>query len=141
ISCATERRSTFRHRAPRLMEALRSHGEVGMTILTTQQIDQGVNDVVKTQSSVITGLGDDAWTYFLKFTAYFEGAVNFMYSNKDLPKVSGPDVTVGVGISLPNRESVQGEFIRTSFFVKGTNFMQPATLAQVQGDYDTVAGM
>jgi hypothetical protein len=112
-----------------------------MPVLSYQQIDQGIDSIVATRKSPITGLGDEAWAYLLKFTAYFEGAVNFMYSNKDLPNVSGPDVTVGVGISIPNRGSVQGEFNRTMFYVKGTNYTQPATLPQVQADYDTVAGM
>ena len=112
-----------------------------MAILSYQEIDKGIDAVVATQKSVVTGLGDDAWAYFLKFTAYFEGALNFMYSNKDLANVSGPDVTVGVGISIPNLEAVQGEFNRTTFYVKGTKYQQRATLTQVQEDYKKVAGM
>ncbi len=112
-----------------------------MAILSTQEIDRGIDGIVAKGSSPIVGLGDAPWTYLLKFTAFFEGAVNFMYSNKDLPRVSGPDVTVGVGISLPNRDSVKAEFNRMRFYVKGTNYTQLATLDQAQADYDKVAGM
>ncbi len=112
-----------------------------MAILTDQEIEDGINSVVATRKSPITGLGEEAWAYLLKFTAHFEGVPNFIYSNKDLPKVVGPDVTVGVGVSIPNKAAVKGVFNQIAFFVKGSKFTRPATLAQVEADYDKAAGM
>jgi hypothetical protein len=112
-----------------------------MPVLTYKQIDDGIDVIVAKQTCPIAGLGDDAWTYLMKFTASFEAATNFLYSNKGVHGVKGPDVSVGIGVSIPNRASVAIEFNRTTFYVKGTNYTQLATLEEVQQDYDTVADM
>jgi hypothetical protein len=109
--------------------------------LSDEQIAQGVDSIVATRTSPIKGLENEVWTYFLKFTAHFEGVPNHIYSNKDLPHVVGPDVTVGVGISLPTRDSCDAVYNELTFFVKGSGFSQRASLEDVKKDFDTAAGM
>jgi hypothetical protein len=110
-----------------------------MAGLSNQQIEQGVTQLVAKGSSPIAGLGDAAWAYLLKFTAWHEGVVNRLYNNMGKPNVAHSDVTIGVGISLPSKESCNRYL--NLFYVKDTNFTQPATLTQLQADWTVVDGM
>jgi len=110
-----------------------------MAGLSNQQIEQGVNTLVARNQSPIAGLGDAAWTYLLKFTAWHEGVVNRLYNNMGKPNVPNSDVTIGVGISLPFKTSCR-QYL-SLFFVKDTNFTQPATLTQLEADWTLVDGM
>jgi hypothetical protein len=110
-----------------------------MAGLTNQQIEQGVNQLLARNPCPISGLGDAAWAYLLKFTASHEGVVNRLYNNMGKPNVSHSDVTIGVGISLPSKESCRRYL--NLFYIKDTNFTQMATLTQLEADWTMVNGM
>lgn len=110
-----------------------------MAGLTTQEIDRAVDLVAPKSPPPISGIGDAAWAYLLKFTGWHEGVVNFLYNNKGKPGVANSDVTLGIGISLPNKVSCRAYVGR--FYVKGTNYSRVATLEQIEADWDRVDGM
>jgi hypothetical protein len=106
--------------------------------MSDEDIESGVNSLVQTAPCPIKGMNADAWSYFLKFTAWHEGVVTCMYNN--WPRSGpNPDVTYGVGTSILNKSDCK--FHVQWFFAKNTRYSQPATLPDVEKDWQTAADM
>jgi hypothetical protein len=102
-------------------------------------IETGVNALVTTAKNPIRNFSDDAWAYVLKFTAWHEGVVTCMYNNFPEKTQTNPDVTYGVGTSV--RVKADCRFHLQWFFAKGTSFSQPASLAELEADWQKASDM
>ena len=76
-----------------------------------------------------------AWDYLLKFTEKHEGPIRHLYNAKP----TAVDVTLGIGISLPKKESAMAPDIVALCFDPATNL--PATAEQMKTDWLTASTM
>jgi hypothetical protein len=86
-------------------------------------------------SMVPQGMSLDAYNYLLAFTRAHEGYTPFLYNNWPI-KNPNRDVTAGVGIAVPDRDTAASDKIRLLFRMKGTNL--PPTPEEIKKEFDRV---